>query len=69
MLWISTPIAAQSSDAASLIITAICGELEFVVLVVEVELIAESELPPPPQAARLTVNPASSAARMVRLNK
>jgi hypothetical protein len=68
ILRILTPIVAQSSDDASLIITAICGELEFVVLVVEDELIPEFE-PPPPQAKRLAVKPATNAVRTARLNR
>jgi hypothetical protein len=39
------------------------------VLVVEVELVPEPELPLPPHAARLAATPASSAMRTVRLNK
>jgi hypothetical protein len=53
---------------ASLIITAICGELEVVVLVVDEVELEPLELPPPPQAARLAVNPAISAIRTARLN-
>ena len=70
MLWISTPMLAQSfdSDDASLIMTAIRGELEFVVLVVEVEFMLELEAPPP-QANRLAVQLATNAVRTACLNK
>jgi hypothetical protein len=48
--------------------TAIRGELEFVVLVVEVEFMLELEAPPP-QANRLAVQLATNAVRTACLNK
>ena len=69
MLLILTPIVAQSSDEASLIITAIGADCLFedvvAVLLLEPELKSGLE-PPPPHAARLSVKAASSAVRTAR---
>jgi hypothetical protein len=61
MLRARTPTQAQSSDDASLIVTAIVAGAGGGVL----EL---SELPPPPQALRLKVTPVRSAQAAVRRN-